>query len=66
MAELRGADQRGLRAAVQEQLALLGPAQATGGLAMVNAVAAALARVKAGCTYDEFVAAARTLLTFVG
>lgn len=66
MAELRGANPAGLRAAVQEQLALLGPARPAGGLAMVNAVAAALARVKAGCSYDEFVAAARTLLTFVG
>jgi hypothetical protein len=67
--ELRGADQAGLRRAIQQQLALLGPAAGSGGGgsgALVTALAAALARVKAGCSYDEFVAAAKTLLTFVG
>jgi hypothetical protein len=71
VAELRGADQAGLRRAIQQQLALLGPAAGGGGGgggsgALVTALASALARVKAGCSYDEFVAAAKTLLTFVG
>jgi hypothetical protein len=67
--ELRGADEAGLRRAIQQQLALLGPAAGGGGGgsgALVTALASALARVKAGCSYDEFVAAAKTLLTFVG
>ena len=69
MAELRGADQAGLRRAIQQQLVLLGPAASGSGGgsgALVTALASALARVKAGCSYDEFVAAAKTLLTFVG
>ena len=70
VAELRGANQGGLRQAIQQQLALLGPSggggSGAGGLAMVNALASALARVKAECSYDEFVAAAKTLLVFVG
>ena len=69
MGELRGADEAGLGRAIQQQLALLGPAAGGGGGgsgALVTALASALARVKAGCSYDEFVAAAKTLLTFVG
>lgn len=119
---MRGADPAGLRRAIDQQLALLGPSSGGGastsggggggmsasGMAMCNALAQvgmlqpvllsitcavflqemhvardaycmrtdlpnltcpavqALARVKAGCSYDEFVAAAKTLLTFVG
>ncbi|PRW57641.1 Thioredoxin chloroplastic [Chlorella sorokiniana] len=75
--ELRGADPAGLRRAIDQQLALLGPSSggastsggasgmSAAGMAMCNALAQALARVKAGCSYDEFVAAAKTLLTFV-
>jgi hypothetical protein len=73
--ELRGADQAGLRRAITAQLALLGSlgggASGGGGAGsggrgpMAAALAAALARVKAGCSYGEFVAAARTLLAYV-
>lgn len=69
-----GADPAGLRRAIQEQLALLGPpaSGAAGGGSgggpgpMATALAAALGRVKAGCSFGEFVAAAKTLLVFVG
>lgn len=71
MAEKVGADQAGLRRAIQEQLAQLGPAagassSGSGRGPMATSLVTALGRVKAGCTYDEFVAAAKTLLLFVG
>lgn len=59
---MRGADPNGLRSAIQRELALLAP----GGRDLAASLAGALARVKAGCTFQEFVAAAKTLLTFVG
>lgn len=71
--EQQGANQANLRRVIQQQLAQLGPAAGGGGVGgsggpgpLVTALAAALGRVKAGCSFDEFVAAAKTLLTFVG
>lgn len=69
MGELRGADQAGLRRAIQQQLSQLGPGGSGGGGGrgpMAAALVAALARVKAACSFEEFVTAASTLLTFVG
>lgn len=63
-----GADPAGLRRDILEQLTLLGapPSGGAGPGPMAAALAAALGRVKAGCSFEEFVAAAKTLLVFVG
>lgn len=67
VAEKVGADPAGLRRAILEQLTLLGaPPSGAGPGPMAAALAAALGRVKAGCSFEEFVAAAKTLLVFVG
>lgn len=72
VAEKVGADQAGLRRAIQEQLAQMGPAGGGGSGAsgsgpgpMAVSLATALGRVKQGCTFAEFVAAAKTLVLFV-
>ena len=65
VAEKAGADPTLLRRAIQEQLALLGGGGGGPG-GMAAALAAALVRVKASCSFEEFVAATRTLLLFVG
>lgn len=68
VAELRGADPHGLEAVIRQELAALGGGGGSGpaGGAMAQTLAAALARVKAGCSFDEFIAAAKVLLHFVG
>ncbi|GAB4821159.1 hypothetical protein N2152v2_008205 [Parachlorella kessleri] len=79
VAEFRGANRPQLLATIQEQLALLpsragtpGVAAGTGSAAPVGppgpmaiALAQALGRVRSSCSFEDFVAAARTLLTFV-
>ncbi|KAI3425889.1 hypothetical protein D9Q98_007862 [Chlorella vulgaris] len=68
VAELRGADQAGLRRLIQQQLPLLSRPAGGGGVKspLVAALLAALGRVKQGCSYAEFVTAVKTLLAFVG
>lgn len=74
MAEKVGADPAGLRRSIQEQLSLLrvpasgsaGGSSAGGPGPMATALAKALGHVKAGCSFEQFVAAAKTLLLFVG
>lgn len=66
VATLRGANPAAIRQAITEQLALLGGGAGTheGPGALAKALATALAKVKASCSYEDFLAAAKALTTY--
>ena len=61
---LRGANPAALRQSIANPLAQLGPATNNKNLAL--SLAQALSKVKAGCSFDEFLVASKTLAAYVG
>ena len=61
---LRGANPPALRQAITKHLAQLGPAAGNQNLAL--SLAQALSKVKAGCSFDQFLTASKTLAAYVG
>lgn len=61
---LRWANPPALRQAITKHLAQLGPAAGNQNLAL--SLAQALSKVKAGCSFDQFLTASKTLAAYVG
>lgn len=65
---LRGANPAALRQAIDQQLGFLGGASGSGantGAHMALNLAKELAKIKSSCSQDEFISAAKTLVTFI-
>jgi len=67
-ATLRGASPASLRQAIAQQLEILGPSAGTQDApgALASALVAALKKVKATCSFHEFIAATKALLVYAG